>query len=427
MNLKEFKENIFSDAGRIIRKITYSFIFKLFLTAFAVFGAATFAVYNLEKDNIVYKIENGQKVEDSGNSSNLRSVQDVVWWIFVTTSTTGYGDFFPKTPIARVIAVFVMFFGIVLAGVSTGNIASYLIEKQLKEGRGLNELKLKNHFIICGWKREMSEVLENVLEKNKSYRASEIVLINTASPEQIENLKADKRYADINFVSGDYIDERVLNRANLKEAKKVLMLADRMVEGSVQEVDSRTVMAILTIKSISKTVYIAAELLDAKFESYLLSNCDEIILSSEYNRTLIANASAGTGISHVIAELLNVKSETAINTLELPKEFIGKKYSELSEFLVKKDKSILIGILENTGNFFTRKKEAIKAAQKTPDISKLVDNLKVVKSLAANLPIINPDSDYILKPYSRAIIIEGRKKKMSQGNLEKYIISDSNV
>jgi voltage-gated potassium channel len=414
MNLIEFKDNIFSNAGRIIRKFMYSFFFKVFITAFVVFGAATFAVYNFEKDNVVYKIENGQKVEDSGNSSNLRSVQDVIWWIFVTTSTTGYGDFFPKTSPARMIAVFVMFFGIVLAGVSTGNIASYLIEKQLKEGRGLNELKLKDHFIICGWKRGMSEVLENVLQKNKTYRASDIVLINTAPPEQIENLKADSRFAGINFVSGDYIDERILHRANLKGAKKVLMLADRMVEGSVQEVDSRTVMAVLAIKAISKTVYIAAELLDSKFESYLVSNCDEIILSSEYNRTLIANASAGGGISHVVAELLNVKSETAINTVELPKEFIGKLYSELSEYFLKKDRSLLIGILENTGNFFTRKKEAIKAAQKTPDISKLVDNLKVVKSLAANLPVLNPESDYVLKSYSRAIIIEGRKNKMQK-------------
>lgn len=426
MNFIEFKNDLISGLERLIRKALYSFIFKLFLTAFIVFSTVTFAVYNLEKNNIAYKIENGQKVEDSGNSSNLRTVPDVIWWFFVTTSTTGYGDFYPKTNGARVLAVFVMFFGIVLAGVSTGNIASYLIEKQLKEGRGLKELKIRNHFIICGWKREMSEVLQHILEKNKTYRSAEIVLINTASPEQIENIKTDKRYADINFVSGDYIDERVLNRANLKEAKKVLMLADRMVEGSVQEVDSRTVMAVLTIKSISKTVYIAAELLDSKFEGYLVSNCDEIILSSEYNRTLIANASAGSGISHVVAELLNVKSETGINTVELPKDFIGKQYSELSEYFVKKDKSILIGMLENTGNFFTRKKEAIRAAQKTPDISKLVDNLKIVKSLAANLPVINPEPDYILKPYSRAIIIEGRKKKM-QGNLEKYISTDSHV
>ncbi len=67
----------------------------------------------------------------------------------------------------------------------------------------------------------------------------------------------------------------------------------------------------------------------------------------------------------------------------------------------------MIGLLENTGNFFQRKKEAIREAQKTPDISTLVDNLKTVKSLVANLPMINPRTDYIIKKYSRAIIIEG--------------------
>jgi voltage-gated potassium channel len=393
----------------IFMRVTRNFFFKLFLVGFIILSTSSVAEYYFERNYVFYKYEKGKKVEDSSTSSNIRSLKDAVWWAFVTSTTVGYGDYYPKSAAGRFTGILLMFFGVSLVGVITGNIASALVEKQLKEGRGLKELNLKNHFIICGWKRDMANVLYHIMEKNKNFLPSEFVLINTADPADVENLKSDARFAHINYIHGDHIDERVLNRANLKEAARVIVFADRLVQGSVEEVDSRTVMTIITIKSMSKTIYTCAEIVDEKFERYLrFSNCDEIILSTEYNRSIIANASAGSGISHVISELLNVNADVSITTQDVPGKFIGKTFGELFDFYLGKNRSILIGILENTGNFYSRKTEAIREAQKTPDISKLVDNLKEVKQLVANMPIINPPTDYVINRYSKAIIIEGR-------------------
>ena len=393
----------------VLSRITKSFIVKVVTVGSVVMLTFSLTVFYLEKQHVFYINEKGVTVEDHRRSSNIRSIEDSIWWAFVTSTTVGYGDYFPKSPWGRAVGILLMFFGISLVGVITGNIASLLVGKQLKEGRGLKDLKLKKHFIICGWKRDMADVLSLIMEKNKDYLPSEIVLINTAPPEEIENLRSEPKFAGVNYIHGDYIDERVLNRASLKKANKVLVLADRLITGAVQEVDSRTVMAIITIKAMSKTIYTCAELLDMKFERYLrFSNCDEIILSMEYNRKLIANASAGSGISHVVSELLDVNSDVSINTRDIPARFVGRAYGELFDYFVKLDRTVLIGILENTGNFHTRKQEAIREAQKTPDISKLVDNLKTVKSLVANQPVINPYPEYAINKYSRAIIIDGR-------------------
>jgi voltage-gated potassium channel len=396
----------------ILLRVTRNFFFKLFLVGFIILSIFSVAEYYFERNYVFYSYDKGKKVEDSSRSSNIRSLKDAVWWAFVTSTTVGYGDYYPKSVAGRFTGILLMFFGVSLVGVITGNIASALVEKQLKEGRGLKELNLRNHFIICGWKRDMGHVLYHIMEKNKNFLPSEFVLINNADPAEIENLKSDARFAHINYIHGDYIDERVLNRANLKEAARVIVFADRLVQGSVEEVDSRTVMTIITIKSMSKTIYSCAEIVDEKFERYLrFSNCDEIILSTEYNRSIIANASAGSGISHVISELLSVDADVSITTQDVPGKFIGKTFGELFDFYLGKNRSILIGILENTGNFHSRKTEAIKEAQKTPDISKLVDNLKEVKQLVANMPIINPTTDYLLNRHSKAILIEGRVSK----------------
>ncbi len=366
------------------------------------------AVYYIEKEHVVHKVVNGALVEDRSASGNIRSFNDSLWWAFVTSTTVGYGDFYPKSGMGRLAGILLMFFGISFVGIVTGNIASFLVEKQLKEDRGMKALKLKNHFIICGWKRDMDKVLADILLKNRKYHPADIVLINTAPPEDIESIRADRRFTGINFIYGDYIDEKILHRACLKNAEKLLVLADRLVTGSVQEVDSRTVMAIITVKTISKTVYTAAELLDSKFERYLkFSNCDEVILSSDYNRSLIASASTGAGISHVISELLDPECGASISTREIADTYVGKSYSELVSHFGKTGSGVLIGLLENTGNFFLRKKVALEEAQKTPDISLLVTNLKEVKTLTPNQPVLNPDGEYVIKKYSKAIVIEG--------------------
>ena len=52
------------------------------------------------------------------------------------------------------------------------------------------------------------------------------------------------------------------------------------------------------------------------------------------------------------------------------------------------------------------KMDALREAQKTTDISKLVQNLKDVKEMSVNNPVFAPSDDYIIKKHSMAIILE---------------------
>ncbi len=52
---------------------------------------------------------------------------DGIWWSIVTTTTVGYGDISPATPIGRVIAVALMTIGIGNLGMITGTITTYFL------------------------------------------------------------------------------------------------------------------------------------------------------------------------------------------------------------------------------------------------------------------------------------------------------------
>ncbi len=331
---------------------------------------------------------------------------DSLWWTIVTVSTVGYGDRLPATPAGRIAAIATIFVGMAVMGTVTGRIASFLMERQMKAENGLLDYeKLKGHFVICGWKREMDRVLYGILDSNPGLTAAEIVLVNKAGRDEMNLVRSDPRLSDVKYVNGDFVEERDLIRAGVKGAARALVLADFLARGELQQIDSKTVMTVMSIKNINKKAYVCAELLDTKFEKYLrLSHCDEILLSRNFSRAMLASASAGSGLSHVVGALLDGSGGALLSTVSIPAAFEGKTYQELKYFY-RERRQQLIGLLENTGNITLRKREALREAQKNPDISKLIPSLRSVKELTANDPVINPPADYPIKRYTRAVVI----------------------
>lgn len=342
---------------------------------------------------------------------------DSFWWTIVTISTVGYGERVPSTVTGRLLAIGTILFGMGIMGTVTGRIASILMERQMKEENGLLDYsRLKDHFIICGWKREMNQVLYEILESNPDVDPLEVVLLTRAGKEEVRTVRNDPRLKGIKYINGDFMEERDLRRAGVVEAKKILVLADSLLEGDLQQIDSKTVMAVMSIKNLNKRAYVCAELLDVKFEKYLrLSHCDEILLSREFSRSILASAASGAGLSHVVAELVSRSKDIRIDTNPIPDTFIGKTYAELRSEFEEKSGMQLIGLLENTGNLMVRKQEAIREAQKNPDISSLIPTLRGAKNLTANAPVINPPSEYTIRKYTRAVVIVGSSVPQVKG------------
>jgi len=169
------------------------------------------------------------------------------------------------------------------------------------------------------------------------------------------------------------------------------------------------VLTVLTVKSIAREVYVVAELLDKKFENYLhYVHCDEILFSKDVTRRMLANTSVVNGFSHILYELLNQDKEGChIHTMPIPQEFVDKSFGEYRDYLrvEKQSSDVILGLLENTGNPSRLKIESLREAQKTSDISTLVGNLRHVKELSVNKPILSPHSSYVIQHATQAILL----------------------
>lgn len=346
-------------------------------------------------------------LSEQKTNSAINTLFDAIWYTLVTITTVGYGDITPHSVLGRTSAMILLLAGVALFGALSGKFASFLFDRQQKKDRGLLKMnKIKNHFLICGWKPNFERILEGILLANPEIPPEKIILLNNSSQNEMEKIKADSRFKNINYIHGDFTDEDTLLKSQIKTAERTLILADNSENFSSLETDSRTVLAVITIKNLNPKIYCVAEIIDSKFEKHLsLAHCDEIILSADYGQNLLIQASSGKGMSHILRELISEESDSGILICDIPQKFVGNNYGEFR--LSLKTSDILIGLLENTGNFYSRRQEALAEAQKNPDVEAVVNNLKKVKSLKSNLPVFAPKDDYIIPKNAKAIFIHG--------------------
>ncbi len=341
----------------------------------------------------------------SENSKNQQftSIFDGLWWAVVTMTTVGYGDKVPVTGLGRIFAFMLMFTGVILVSIFTATISSIFVTKKIKEIEGLKKVDISEHTIICGWNKYAERILRalNQLGKDKELK---IVLVNNLPPEKVEELIETYKNIDIKFVRGDFSRELILERANIKKAKEVIILPDETLSPTPS--DEKTLIATLNIKSMNPNVKVYACIIDKEnAENLKKANADEIIISNDYIPTLLAGQILSPGIVQVLNMLFNEESPLKIFRVKIPQKFVGKTYLELFNYFKTKENYLLIGFISEEE---TLTLESILSHDYT-EIDEFIE--RKLKEAGLNLKSqyvklnLNPPTDYIISQKDEAIVI----------------------
>jgi voltage-gated potassium channel Kch len=68
--------------------------------------------------------------EQGDPNANIKTGGEALWWVYVTITTVGYGDFYPVTGPGRIVGVVVLTGGVALFGVLTGYIANSFLARR---------------------------------------------------------------------------------------------------------------------------------------------------------------------------------------------------------------------------------------------------------------------------------------------------------
>jgi voltage-gated potassium channel len=325
MKLKDIKKLVISILDRPAVKAT------LVILALTVIGALVVEVF------------------ESGKNEQFQTFWDSVWWVFVTITTVGYGDKVPLTTAGRIISVGMMFVGIAMLSVITATISSHFVTKKIKEGQGLEDIKLKEHILICGWNPQGEQILSTLTKEGSGKNG--VVLINQLSEEVIADLLARFRDINLKFVRGDFTRENILSRANVKSASSAIILPDTS-SGIGVPGDERTILATLSLKTLNPKIKVFAHIVDRENLSHLRkARADEVIVSDSYTGYLLANYIAAPGVPQFFEQLIKGTLPYDLIRRTVPDELVGKPFTELKKYYSKSYEGLLLGIGQQTEPF----------------------------------------------------------------------------
>ena len=344
---------------------------------------------------------------ESGVNKGIPNFFDAIYWAVISMTTTGYGDITPATAAGRVVAIIVVLSGLLMFSMVTATVASVFVEKKIREGKGLETVKSKDHIVLCGWNTYAEEFIEGLL-RSMPVKKLPLVLVNELSEDEVESLKYKYRNQDFRFLRGDFTREDVLARANILQARSAILLADTSGQRSLEKADERTILATLAIKSMAKEVRTCAELLKPENKQHLnRANVDEIVVRGEHIGSLLAGATVSPGIPRVISSLLSPEEENNLWKVEIPGRFVGKPVGELSAYLKENSQALLIALL-------SERKGLVLDDILTDDLSAIDQFIKrkfeeAEKDLPGKkdrvLVTLNPPDHTILTPEHSAVVI----------------------
>jgi voltage-gated potassium channel len=281
---------------------------------------------------------------ESHHNKEFSTFWDSVWWVIVTITTVGYGDKIPVTPLGKIIGILIMFIGIALLSVITATISSILVTRKIKEGKGLQDIKLRDHILLCGWNNQGEHILSTFETEQES--KSPIVMINQLSEEEVAEIIDHYEGVTIKFVRGDFTKENIINRANGKYATSAIILPDTS-SGATKPGDERTILATLTLKTINPKIKVYTHILDRDNISHLRkAKVDEVFISDMYTGYLMANYVASPGVPQFIQQLFSGSSEHSLKRKLIPENLFGQTYKQLKEYYNQNMNGILIGLLQ---------------------------------------------------------------------------------
>jgi NADH pyrophosphatase NudC (nudix superfamily) len=116
-------------------------------------------------------------VEHKQPSANITTLGDAIWWAVVTLATVGYGDYYPVTPLGRIIAIFMMLSGIGVFALLVSNLA----QRRLLRRESRLKLKSEDQANLLG--QESKTVIKNKIDgiENLTEEDFDTLIINMKS------------------------------------------------------------------------------------------------------------------------------------------------------------------------------------------------------------------------------------------------------
>ncbi|NSL51649.1 potassium channel family protein [Calidifontibacillus erzurumensis] len=261
------------------------------------------------------------------------TIFDGIWWVLITTTTIGYGDYVPETTIGRACAMVLILSGAAFVAYYMVTVATTIFNTLNALNEGSAAYNGTEHIIIIGWNEKTKNVIRQIHKMNP---LRQIVLIDeTLQDHPLTN-------KNVYFVKGNPTTDETLKRANIEKADTVLITADQ--QKSENEADMQSILTLLAVKGLNPLVYCIVELLtQEQVNNALRAGADELVETSFLSSIIMTTNIHAPGLSKPILSLLHLTKENRLATVKAPDELIQHPFAQAVQLLIEKE-MLAIGI-----------------------------------------------------------------------------------
>jgi voltage-gated potassium channel len=125
-------------AVRTIRFLAFFRLVRLYNIALMIKGSEILLLCSLAVVTIVFGSFGIYFVESPNPEASIDNLHDAFWWSIETITTVAYGEYYPITPMGRVIAAVLMFAAIGILWTVVALITSKLVESKVNSGKSIS-------------------------------------------------------------------------------------------------------------------------------------------------------------------------------------------------------------------------------------------------------------------------------------------------
>ncbi len=242
-----------------------------------------------------------------------------LYFSIVTITTTGYGDFTPKTFLGKALTVVYLCFGVGIVMYLFSLIAEYIIEGRFEEFMRLKKMEnkiksLKGHYIICGYGRLGKVVGEKFIQEGIPFIAIDI-------NEDVLKEEYEKYPEKFLYIVGDAKKDEVLKKAGIDKAKGLI---------ATLPTDADNVFVTLTARELNPNILITAKADEKEaIRKLKMAGANRVVSPYLIGGLRIAEVSVRPGLLDFLSTFIRVAKDEYDEDVEV-KKFVIEENSELA-------------------------------------------------------------------------------------------------
>ncbi len=273
--------------------------------------------------------------ESHSERANIKDIGDAMWYSLITLTTIGYGDFYPVTPIGKVMALLFVVGSLGLLGFIIGKATEFISDISWRKHMGHYGTSFEKHVVIVGWDSFARSIVNDLIQ------AGQRVAVITGNRNDIDLIYAEFSSDLIFCLFADLKNISIFEKANISKSSMILInLAD----------DTQKLVCMLNIKKEFKNSRFVIALESSELADTFYSGGATFVMSkNEIASKLMASYIFEPDVADMTNDLLSISK--SVDEYDI-KEFkvlgdnplAGKSYGEIFSELKNRYNVLPIGI-----------------------------------------------------------------------------------